>query len=435
METGRLAAERGRWSGWRCYVNPLRNVSLSGGPPWRNHSFILGGGRDPPLTDQGETIIGVYLLLLGWMSWFGNSIVLFVLYRQRASLLPTDYLTYNLAVSDASISVFGYSRGIIEIFNVFQDSGYLISSIWTCQVDGFFTLVFGLSSIYTLTVISITRYIKGCHPSRAHHITRTSVFVCLSLIWIAAGFWSGAPLLGWGSYTDRGYGTCEIDWAKANYSSVYKSYIVSIFVCCFFIPVLVMLFCYVSIINTVKRGNALSAEGDLTDRQRKIERDVTVVSIVICTAFILAWSPYAVVSMWSAWGFHVPNLTSIFTRLFAKSASFYNPLIYFGLSSKFRKDVAVLLPCTRDAKDTVKLKRFKPKVDGRLATGGGARFKVHLSRPEKKYSLVNHPHEALTQDSGAVSPPSTPPPVNKEVFYIDMPRPSETSSGFECERL
>lgn len=28
METGRLAAERGRWSGWRCYVNPLRNVSL-----------------------------------------------------------------------------------------------------------------------------------------------------------------------------------------------------------------------------------------------------------------------------------------------------------------------------------------------------------------------------------------------------------------------
>ncbi|XP_037619196.1 opsin-5-like [Sebastes umbrosus] len=103
---------------------------------WRNHSLglVLGGGRDPPLSDQGETIIGVYLLLLGWLSWFGNSIVLFVLYRQRAVLQPSDYLTFNLAVSDASISVFGYSRGIIEIFNVFQDSDYLISSIWTCQV-------------------------------------------------------------------------------------------------------------------------------------------------------------------------------------------------------------------------------------------------------------------------------------------------------------
>ncbi|XP_047435655.1 opsin-5-like isoform X2 [Mugil cephalus] len=400
--------------------------------PWRNHSFILGGGRDPPLSDQGETIIGVYLLLLGWLSWFGNSIVLFVLYRQRASLQPTDYLTFNLAVSDASISVFGYSRGIIEIFNVFQDSGYLISSIWTCQVDGFFTLVFGLSSINTLTVISVTRYIKGCHPSKARHINRTSVFVCLLLIWITAGFWSGAPLFGWGGYKDRGYGTCEIDWTKANYSSVYRSYIICIFIFCFFVPVLIMLFCYVSIIKTVKRGNALSSEGDLTDRQRKIERDVTIVSIVICTAFILAWSPYAVVSMWSAFGFHVPNLTSIFTRLFAKSASFYNPLIYFGLSSKFRKDVSILLPCARDTKDTVKLKRFKPKADahGRPAAAGG-KLKVPPNRPEKKYQ----PYPAPSPDGAVGSPPCTPPPANKEVFYIEVPRPSETGSEFECERL
>eukprot|EP00064_Thunnus_orientalis_P024093 superscaffoldBa00009875_g24368 len=365
-----------------------------GSTPWRNSSFILGGGRDPPLSDQGETIIGVYLLLLGWLSWFGNSIVLFVLYRQRSCLQPTDYLTFNLAISDASISVFGYSRGIIEIFNVFQDSGYLISSIWTCEVDGFFTLLFGLSSINTLTVISITRYIKGCHPSR-----------------------------------DRGYGTCEIDWAKANHSSVYRSYIISIFLFSFFVPVLVMLFCYVSIINTVKRGNALSAEGDLSDRQRKIERDVTIVSIVICTAFILAWSPYAVVSMWSACGFHVPNLTSIFTRLFAKSASFYNPLIYFGLSSKFRKDVAVLLPCARDAKDAVRLKRFRPKADAH------GRLRAPLNRTERKYAPEHLPDPAPVPNSGKGSPPCTPPPVNREVFFIDKPRPSETGSEFECERL
>lgn len=79
------------------------------------------------------------------------------------------------------------------------------------------------------------------------------------------------------SSADRGYGTCEIDWAKANYSNTYRSYIISILISCFLVPVLVMLFCYVSIINTVKRGNALVAEGDLTDRQRKLERDVTIV--------------------------------------------------------------------------------------------------------------------------------------------------------------
>uniref|UniRef100_A0A3B3V944 Opsin 6, group member a n=1 Tax=Poecilia latipinna TaxID=48699 RepID=A0A3B3V944_9TELE len=381
----------------------LSNATGPGpGPAWKNHSFSTGEGRDPPLSDQGETIIGVYLLLLGWMSWFGNSIVLFVLLRQRASLQPTDYLTFNLAVSDASISVFGYSRGIIEIFNVFQDSSHLVSSIWTCQVDGFFTLVFGLSSIYTLTVISFTRYIKGCHPNRAHRITRSSVFVSLLYIWVTAGFWSAAPLLGWGSYT-----------------------------------VLIMLFCYVSIINTVKRGNALSANGDLTDRQRKIERDVTIVSIVICTAFILAWSPYAVVSMWSACGFHVPNLTSIFTRLFAKSASFYNPLIYFGLSSKFRKDVAILLPCTQNAKDAVRLKRFRPKAEGHgRRTTGGARFKGPLNHSENNYSPMNQSPQAASPGSGKeMPPPGTSPADAKEVFFINMAAAHEASSEFECVRL
>ncbi|XP_057218773.1 opsin-5-like [Triplophysa rosa] len=101
--------------------------------PWRNNNFSLMSS-DQPLSDQGETIIGFYLLILGWLSWFGNSIVIFVLFKQRSSLQPTDYLTLNLAISDASISVFGYSRGILEIFNVFKDNGYLITSVWTCQV-------------------------------------------------------------------------------------------------------------------------------------------------------------------------------------------------------------------------------------------------------------------------------------------------------------
>ncbi|MEQ2219533.1 hypothetical protein XENOCAPTIV_019373, partial [Xenoophorus captivus] len=388
-------------------------------------------------------------------------------------------------------------------------------------VDGFFTLVFGLSSIYTLMVISITRYIKGCHPNRGL-IPREPVFlhsyqgpeppalsvlfqlITLPEVLFSSSCSSSGSLLGSGlephcsagaatqvgiqvqiqihsmssNFTlqlcgcctaDRGYGTCEIDWSKASYSSTYRSYIIAIFVFCFFMPVLIMLFCYVSIINTVKRGNALSADGDLTDRQRKIERDVTIVSflqfhqaqslqrsaefnfpcfliqvsIVICTAFILAWSPYAVVSMWSACGFHVPNLTSIFTRLFAKSASFYNPLIYFGLSSKFRKDVAILLPCTQNPKDTVRLKRFKPKADahGHRPAGGGARLKVPLNCSEKKYSAMNQTPQATTPDSGREIPqpviPSTgtTTPDTKEVFFINVSHPSEASSEFECVRL
>ncbi|XP_039766290.1 opsin-5-like [Ornithorhynchus anatinus] len=125
--------------------------------------IILSG--EPRITRRTKIFI-----MPGWMSWFGNSMVIFILHRQRGILNPTDYLTFNLAVSDASVSVFGYSRGIIEIFNVFRDDGFLITSIWTCQVDGFLTLLFGLASINTLAMISVTRYIKGCHPHRGKNL-------------------------------------------------------------------------------------------------------------------------------------------------------------------------------------------------------------------------------------------------------------------------
>lgn len=361
---------------------------------WRNNSF----SRDPPLSDQGETIIGVYLLMLGWLSWFGNSLVLFVLVRQRSTLGPSEILTLNLAVSDASIAVFGYSRGILEVFNLFQQTHLFISHIWTCQVDGFLTLLFGLSSINTLTVISVTRYIKGCHQYYARFITRSSTAAALIFIWTFSSFWSAAPLFGWGSYRDRGYGTCEIDWAAASRSPLARSYIMAVLLAQFLVPVLVMLFCYVSIIRTVKRGHALSADGPISDRQRKMERDVTIVSIVICTAFILAWSPYAVVSLWSACGFSVPNLTSIFTRLFAKSASFYNPLIYFGLNSRFRHDVVLLLPCAR-----------------RPPRAKGAEPRRHKPRTPPQH----------------LDPPNPYPPLPE----AHMPTPSETGSDFECARL
>ncbi|XP_067884494.1 opsin 6, group member a [Heterodontus francisci] len=373
--------------------------------PWRTHNSTFHT-KETPISEQGETVIGIYLLSLGWLSWFGNSVVIFVLSRQRATLQATDYLTFNLAVSDASISLFGYSRGIIEIFNVFRDDGFLITSIWTCQIDGFFTLLFGLASIYTLTVISIIRYIKGCHPYRAHCIGRGNIIVSLTLIWAAALFWSASPLFGWGSYTDQMYGTCEIDWGRAAFSTIHKSYIVSIFVCCFFLPMSVMLFSYISIINTVKSTRALAGATDLGERQRKLERDVTWVSMVICTAFIMAWSPYAVISMWSASGHHVPKLTSLLASLFAKSASFYNPAIYFGMNSKFRQDVYVLLPCVSD-KDSVKLKRIK-------------------RRPER----VQEREAAVLRDSPS-SGLESPDNGGQESSYF----PNSENPGYECDRL
>ncbi|KAG9260099.1 opsin-5-like [Astyanax mexicanus] len=382
--------------------------------PWRNNNFSLVE-KEAPLSEQAEICVGVYLLLLGLLSWVGNSIVILVLYRQRLVLQPTDLLTFNLAISDAAVAVFGYSRGIVEIFNVFRDDGYVTKWIWTCQVNGFMTLLFGLASMNTLTIISITRYIKGCHANKAYCINKNTISISIICIWTGALFWSMVPLLGWGSYTDRGYSTCEVDWTKANYSTIYKSFIISVLTSCFIIPMMLMLFSYSSVLHTVKGRNAMTADGFFSERQRKVERDVTRVSMAICTVFTLAWSPYAVVSMRSAWGLATPSTTSLFARLLAKSSCFYNPIIYLAMSSKFRKDVSALSPCSTHTREEVHLQQFKPLKP------------TADPQPEQE----NHTKLEVVvedRDSGVNSPTHTPTLPSRGVFHVPIP-PQSRSSG------
>lgn len=260
----------------------------------------------------------------------------------------------------------------------------------------------------------------------AHCLSSSWISISLAFIWLGALFWAAAPLMGWGGYTDRGYGTCEVDWAKANSSTLIKSYIMSIFTFCFFLPVGVMIFCYASILNAVKKTNVMLANGGaLTARQRKTERDVTIVSTVICTSFILAWSPYAVVSMWSACGQHVPNMTSIFTRLFAKSASFYNPLIYFGLSARFRRDVWVLMSCERGSRDAVERLGTHPDL-------GPPKPPLYVA--EMRCMGAEYPKPSQGPDSGVGSRPQAPLPVTQKGSFIPASQ-CPKSPEFECTRL
>ncbi|XP_066506346.1 visual pigment-like receptor peropsin [Hoplias malabaricus] len=395
--------------------------------PWRNNNFSLVE-KEAPLSEQAEVFVGVYLLALGLLSWLGNSIVVLVLYRQRLVLQPTDLLTLNLAISDIGIAMFGYSRGIVEIFNIFRDDGYVIKWIWTCQVNGFLTLLFGLASMNTLTVIGVTRYIKGCHSNKVYCITKNTISISIICIWTGALFWSMVPLLGWASYRDRGYGTCEVDWSKANYSTIYKSFIFSVLTSCYVIPVLVMLFSFGSIINTLKSRNTMSADSYFSERQRKVDRDVTKVSIAISTAFTLAWSPYVVVSMRSAWGMPVPSMTSIFARLLAKSACFYNPFIYIVLSSKFRKDAANLLPCSHDTREVVRLQQFKHlKYKAESVPSCPQQGDVNITKLEVQVD---------DKDSGVISPLHTPPPISK-VFHVSLQNQNKSSGlpEFENDKL
>ena len=64
-------------------------------------------------------------------------------------------------------------------------------------------------------------------------------------------------------------------------------------------------------------------------------------SVAVCLGFLIAWSPYAIVSMWAAFGDpqNVPPMAFALAAMFAKSSTLYNPVIYLVFKPNFRKSL------------------------------------------------------------------------------------------------
>lgn len=63
--------------------------------------------------------------------------------------------------------------------------------------------------------------------------------------------------------------------------------------------------------------------------------------MAVCIGFLTAWSPYAIVSMWAAFGdpAEVPPMAFAVAAIFAKSSTLYNPIIYLVFKPNFRKSL------------------------------------------------------------------------------------------------
>lgn len=61
--------------------------------------------------------------------------------------------------------------------------------------------------------------------------------------------------------------------------------------------------------------------------------------MAVCIGFLAAWSPYAAVAMWAAFGdaTQVPPDAFALAAVFAKSSTIYNPLVYLLCKPNFRE--------------------------------------------------------------------------------------------------
>ncbi|MBN3298948.1 OPN5 protein, partial [Amia calva] len=293
--------------------------------------------RDDPfssrLSKEADIVAALYICVIGIMSSVGNGYVIYMSFKRKTKLRPPELMTVNLAIFDFGISVTGKPFFIISSFSHRWQFGW--EGCWFYGWAGFF---FGCGSLFTMTAVSLDRYLKICHIRYGTWLKRHHMFLCLGFIWCYAAFWACMPLIGWGNYAPEPFGTsCTLDWWLAQSSVSGQSFVMCILFFCLIFPIMIIVFSYVKIIFKVKASAKEVAHFDTRNQNSHIlEIKLTKVAMLICTGFLIAWIPYAVVSVWSAFGSHdsIPIPASVVPTLLAKSSAMYNPIIYQVIDCK-----------------------------------------------------------------------------------------------------
>ncbi|XP_053700037.1 opsin 9 isoform X3 [Synchiropus splendidus] len=309
------------------------------------------------LSPSADLAVGVILILTCIASLLGNGMVLLVHCRKRKKLRPPELMTINLAFCDFGFMVLGAPFFIISSLShgwVFGETG----CIWY-GIQGF---VFGIGSLHTTCLISLDRCLKICC---LRYVAGAASCLSLDCSGLDLDHTVGGP----SSSRFWKLRTRTIRWLiKSSQSD--RIYILLILGLCFGIPTLTIIASYLSILLTVSRSNrTLSSIPSTTVSHANKDLRLAKMAAVVCSSFLLAWLPYAVVSLMSALmpnpskSVHdssvdradgsrsrspqqfssLPPLVTLIPAMLAKSHCMMNPLIYQIMNKEFRDDVYLMV--------------------------------------------------------------------------------------------
>uniref|UniRef100_UPI00358DEB40 melanopsin-like n=1 Tax=Myxine glutinosa TaxID=7769 RepID=UPI00358DEB40 len=302
---------------------------------------------------QVHYIIGAVVLIIGIIGCIGNAVVMFAFCRSKELRTPANMLIVNLAFSDFMMSITQappfFVTSLLKRW-IFGDKG--------CEVYGFCGAVFGISSMITLTAVSIDRYHVITHPlaSIGRALTKRKASAAVLFVWMFSIGWSLPPFFGWSSYVPEGLMT-SCTWDYMTFTPLVRTYTMLLFCFVFFIPLLIIIVCYVRIFIAIKRtnrevqtlGSSKRGETRQADKRLKGEWRLAKIALIIILLFVISWSPYSCVALiaWAGYANLLTPYTNSIPAIIAKASAIHNPIVYAITHPKYRQALGKHVPCLR----------------------------------------------------------------------------------------
>lgn len=296
------------------------------------------------ITDHTLVQVIFYFLysMIFLLGIFGNMLVCYIVYSNKAMQTVTNLFITNLALSDILLCILAVPFTPLYTFIDRWIFGRII-----CHLVSYAQGTSIYVSTLTLTAIAIDRYFVILHPLRQRMKLSTCVIIII-------GVWTFSMLvtLPYGICMHvtqfQGRDVCEEDWP----SHVGKAFGVVTLIMQFVVPFFIIAFCYIRISERLNqraksKPGTKSARKEEADRERKKRTNRMLIAMV--TIFGVCWLPLNLINVIN--DFYVIDDKPYFHLFFflghsmAMSSTCYNPFLYAWLNENFRKEFKQVLPC------------------------------------------------------------------------------------------
>ncbi|XP_074640709.1 histamine H2 receptor-like [Tubulanus polymorphus] len=346
------------------------------------HSLIttttvsLGNLTTPSTTPPVEqtsyleiTVRAIIMVLICVASTVANTLVFVVFYKKQHWLLTiSNRFILNLALTNflmaTLIMPFVLISTVMEV--------WVFGQAW-CQITALLSTVLLAACILTLLLISFDRYCAVVTPLRyTMLVTPSSSNYALASVWVTSVVLSVPPIFGWNRFSyQKEKHSCTVNWKTITAKD--RSYAFFFSVSCFYLPFILMIWIYCSILRASKetsararrnsmlpdqtnqesgfarrRSSLLSRRGSALSFGRfgllfqKDEWKTAKTSLLVMSAVTISWLPYfSLITIESSMNdpYHIPTSLETFAVWMALAGCAINPLVYFFRNSMIREEI------------------------------------------------------------------------------------------------
>nr|XP_055026967.1 melanopsin-A isoform X1 [Misgurnus anguillicaudatus] len=302
--------------------------------------------------DHAHYTIGAVILAVGITGMLGNFFVIYAFSRSRTLRTPANLFIINLAITDflmcATQSPIFFTTSMHKRW-IFGEKG--------CELYAFCGALFGICSMITLMVIAVDRYFVITRPLASIGVlSQKRALLILLGAWAYSLAWSLPPFFGWSAYVPEGLLT-SCTWDYMTFTPSVRAYTMLLFTFVFFIPLIVIIYCYFFIFRSIRTTNEAVSKINGDNKRDSIKRfqrlknewKMAKIALIVILMYVISWSPYSTVALTAFAGYAdmlTPYMNSV-PAVIAKASAIHNPIIYAITHPKYRVAIAKYIPCLR----------------------------------------------------------------------------------------